>query len=601
MSRIIHMKKNKNLLELTIEYPEQTNEIMLEIRSSRNRNISRFSDVSPNKPDKLTDTVRQQYESEIYFPVVDVGIKPLLTAKVLFSAENNYTESEFSFNGSLWPDFSRTGPMVEIPSYKLLEWENILFLKNKNIKLKDFYLCLRIPVPLYLTRRITAEISLLSTSWEGEVAAYYKAGQDYRYIGTACIKEESEQQKTKVYETSDFAHERLNFAVKESIRYILNSKIESVNSPLNGGFYLFYDLDARTYRLPGWLWGWGPVIRALLEASDLPQITEIYSKNILIKTAYKAGLTSLIGIVHKPGDEIDGLSTARWDPNPSMPAGNRLRVNSAADSGYLCGFAWCDLYKKTGDKRFLDAALLFAKTTKRLMEKDPVPPQDYWPEEGEWSKHTLDESGFGVKAFDELYHLTGDESYRELGIRYMENHLRKFQRSDGLWERAYYRAVDYADKCIYMTRGLGWAMEGLLCTYNLSNDPRYLNLACDMASCLIKAQNPDGSWNYQFNKTPEQAGFDDKGTPLWSMLLYRLYKYTKDKSHLDAAQKALTWCMENQIEKGDPEAIGGIAGANPQSAVVYRPWFNISCLYSSAFFVLAILEEIKMNEKQMPM
>jgi hypothetical protein len=93
-----------------------------------------------------------------------------------------------------------------------------------------------------------------------------------------------------------------------------------------------------------------------------------------------------------------------------------------------------------------------------------------------------------------------------------------------------------------------------------------------------------------------EVGFDDKGTPLWCYLFYRLYSATGDPKHLDAARKALTWCIQNQYIGPDPDAHGGVVGVNPQSAVSFRPWFRVSCAYTSGFFGLAVLEELKLAE-----
>ena len=83
------------------------------------------------------------------------------------------------------------------------------------------------------------------------------------------------------------------------------------------------------------------------------------------------------------------------------------------------------------------------------------------------------------------------------------------------------------------------------------------------------------------------------------MLFYQLYEYTKDERHLNTARKALRWCINNQYM--DPEnspAYGGIMGNNRESGVVYRRFSPLICSYTVGWYGLALLEELKLQEKQ---
>ena len=116
-----------------------------------------------------------------------------------------------------------------------------------------------------------------------------------------------------------------------------------------------------------------------------------------------------------------------------------------------------------------------------------------------------------------------------------------------------------------------------------------------MAEHLLKAQQPDGSWAFQFDQPVKKVGVSEKGTALWSLLLYRLHSGTKDPRHLAAARRALRWCIDQQYTGPDMEAHGSIVGVSPHSAVGYRPWFRVACVYTSGFFGLAVLEELKLT------
>jgi len=94
----------------------------------------------------------------------------------------------------------------------------------------------------------------------------------------------------------------------------------------------------------------------------------------------------------------------------------------------------------------------------------------------------------------------------------------------------------------------------------------------------------------------EEVGISEKGTALWSLLLYRLHHVTGNPAHLQSARRALRWCLDNQYDGPDPEARGSIVARSQSSAVGYRWWFDVSCAYTSAFYGLAAIEELHLQE-----
>ena len=592
----ITAKKHGKTLYLDISFTGNTREIVLEIVSGRNQKISGFKDISPEDRTDKIHVIRQDLEGEIWFPIVDVELVPGIYGQ----AEATGIQDENAncvWNGWIWPEKRRAQQLWTIPGKYLTEWENGCYFDQSGVRLSRFSLFVSIPVFLTISQQVSWELNLLCDDWYGTVTAYKKDDSgELEKIGTCNLLQE--EKKELQFGSRELTEKNLCQALQKNISYIRNSRIISSTHPFRKGFYLFYDREAQTYRLPGWLWGWGPVIRLLTECADTPYFKSKEETNELLEMAIQAGKIRLKGQVASDDRELNGLGTARWDPNLTMEGGYRQRVCGASDSGFLCGWAWCRLYEITNDTAFLDAALKYSASAEYLMERYDIPPQDYMPEEHTWSAHTLDESGFGVKAFEALYSITGKEHYRSLGKIYIENHLKKFEREDGLWERMYLREKDRTEPCMFMTRGQGWAMEGLLSAWNLTGEERYKEKACRMARTVVKYQKDDGSWNFIMNETEMAAGIDDKGTPLWSLLLYRLYKADRNPAWLGAARKALSWCIEHQIADGAPEMIGGLASPTPQSGVVYRPWFTLSCLYTAGFFGLAILEELKLRKEE---
>ncbi|MCK5371087.1 MAG: glycoside hydrolase family 88 protein, partial [Cyclobacteriaceae bacterium] len=198
----------------------------------------------------------------------------------------------------------------------------------------------------------------------------------------------------------------------------------------------------------------------------------------------------------------------------------------------------------------------------------------------------------------ELYRVTKDEYYLDLTKKYMKQHLDIYQEENGLWNRLYMFETKTVIPVDFWTRGMGWGMMGLIACDKIMPNDVYISWAKKMGNELIKYQNEDGSWNHKMNSSSEEFGKCEKSTSLWGMLFYQLYTVTKDKKHLKAARKALNWCMENQyMADNDPEGYGSLPGRTFNSGIDYREWFNLSCSYSTGFFGLACVQELRMQNR----
>jgi rhamnogalacturonyl hydrolase YesR len=267
------------------------------------------------------------------------------------------------------------------------------------------------------------------------------------------------------------------------------------------------------------------------------------------------------------------------------------------DAGFLAAWSWVRLDEATGDPKWRRACDELVEALDRLMRAHPVPPQNYFPDYGRWDNRVIDEAGFGVELFAELHRVSGDARMRELGRRYMDQHRRALERPDGLWDRVHFFDGRANRPTLYMTRGLGWPMEGLLAAHRLLPEGGlYLDLAEKMSAPILAAQHPEGWWAHRFDQPAEVWGVGTKGTALWSWLLYQLHRQTGDPRHLAAARRALGWLLDHQEFGDDPRARGGLVSVSPHSAVGPRPWFRVSSTYGTAFFGLALLEELRLQQ-----
>lgn len=233
-----------------------------------------------------------------------------------------------------------------------------------------------------------------------------------------------------------------------------------------------------------------------------------------------------------------------------------------------------------------------------MLDTFAVLPHYYRYDEDRFNERILDETGWDPEGHAALYEVTGDNRFREIGKEFMDKHMKVFQREDGLWHRAYDWTTGKHVETIKMTRGLGWAMEGLLAMNRMYPDTIYLDYAEKMAKSFQKSQNLNGSWSFIFDGDAEEVGISEKGTALWSLLFYQLYHATGKSEYLRTARKALSWCLDNQYTGPDIEAMGGLVGSTPASMVGIRAYFPASCAYTTGFFGLAILEELKILDAE---
>ena len=256
------------------------------------------------------------------------------------------------------------------------------------------------------------------------------------------------------------------------------------------------------------------------------------------------------------------------------------------------------MYQATGDRAYLDASIEWCLKKGVLLESFDVLPHYHRCDEDRFNERILDETGWDPEGHAALYELTGDDRFREIGKEFMDRHMKAFQREDGLWHRAYDWTNGDHSETILMTRGSGWAMEGLMAMNRMYPNTKYLDYAERMAAHLQNHQNADGSWSFIFDQDPYEVGISEKGTALWSLLFYQLYEATGNPNYLKTARKALSWCLENQYTGPDSEAIGGLVGITPASMVGIRQYFPASCAYTTGFFGLSILEELKLMDAE---
>jgi hypothetical protein len=604
------VKINKKGRTIVIEgvFSENVKNIRIDVFSNRNLQISKISGISPNHPTlkknnsqlpddeyskRFLDDFSYSDNAELWYPVVDFEIQEDMRAKVIFDKE---TKGNYAINGMFYRENKAFEETIEIEGNKLEYWENSLFLQPASITPREFFICIQKTIEDLGNNTFSYTLNLLSNDWEGKIKVSTIDKEAVTEVAEVIIRNDLEKKE----EPED---RNLQNALKHSIEYILGSQNSNPQSLTYKGLYLFYDLEAKTYRTTTWIWSWGPCVKLLLDSANSSLLDNAFDKDFLMDKANEIGLKSTEFQVNRPDHITDGLGSGRWDPKHFSGVYNNYGyielLAGGADSNFLSGWAWIPLYKATKNSRYLECAKKLAETTGRLIHLYDIIPQDYIPEINEWTDRTLNESVFGMEGLAELYLLTKDERIKEIGKKYIDQHVEKLHRKDGLWDFSYFTKTGER-VLIKNTRGLGWAMMGLLAANKMLPDREYLDMAIKLASRIIEYQAEEGYVTCVFDEPVEKVGIDDKSTPLWSLLLYRLFKFTNREEHLTAARKALNWCIENQYLGTEENAKGGFVGVNKFSGIVNREWYPMTCLYSTAFFGLALLEENEIRKAVQP-
>ncbi|MCB1120793.1 MAG: glycoside hydrolase family 88 protein [Verrucomicrobiae bacterium] len=586
-AEVLVVSKEGLRLDLALTTPKDVKEVELRFYSSRNRPISKKTDVAerhPQRQNKLADEAKRDHE--IWYPVVDLAIEPGLDGIAEFETT---TPFDCIVNAPYWMVPRRGGSMVEISSGQLEYWENSIRIDAPSPELKTFYLRKRLAMA---TPRQERSFNLLSGQWSGRVELYAVRASGKEFLGEAHV-ESSGKEAGHESPNGDLNRANLLGALRDSFEFTMRCQNQNPNSPSYGGLQLFYDLEAKTYRCSYWMWGWGPSVRFLLEVSGQEAFSREREK--LQTVAREIGECSLRHLWFEPGTPFDQIALSRYLGGKTLPHGFQGAI-TFADSLFLAGWAWLPLYERFGEKRYLDLTRQLVLASDEVMDGFEVIPHSYYVDSRDWTPQTIDECGFGMEGYAEAYRTTRDPLFRTVGQRFLKQHIDLFEQPNGGWARRYNRLTGEFTYKTSHARGQGWAMEGLLAAYRLMSTAKNLERCRNMADNFVEHQREGGYWTFEYDQPVSEAGISEKGTALWSWLLYQTYNYTKDAKYLDSARKALNWCLENRYAGPDEEARGSIIGTTNQSAVFYRPWFQVSCSYTTAFFGLALLEELKLQE-----
>jgi len=590
----IEIIKKGGVLVVSGTVEDSVEKVQINFMSSRNKEISFYHEVSEFNP-AYNPGSDEGYTSQwdIFYPVVDMALTPNMYGVARFPEPQT---TVYSVNGFFFPEqLELDSDQIKIENGKLLLWENNVYLDECTSPMDSFYLAEQVDVSNTVLDR---KFELLASDWSGiiEVVSLPDKKEILRTeILSAC--ESNRDRELHEPEGTSLNRKRLLKSLTATIDFTLRSQDKSENSRAKNGLNLFYDLKAKTFRRPTWIWSWGPSIKLLLDAEKIPEISKSYSPGCLADIAKEIGETTLKFQENDVKSPAFGLIVSRWSETQDtlIQTSGYEKYYSVADAQFLAGWAWMPLYERTKDERYLEGTRRLTEATERIMKEHDFLPMDYKVREGEWKNYALNEQGFGTLATAELHKVEPGERYQQIVTDYMEMLSGKFESESGLWNRKVLIDENEIIPTAYKPKSQGWVAEGLLAVYETTQDKTYLLKAEKIADYLVEYQLPEGAWSLDFTEK-DSSHIDEKAVAIWSFLFYRLYHHTEDATYLAAGRKALEWCLNNQYFGEDAQARGGIVGVSRISGVIYRRWFPLQCIYTSGFFGLAVLEELALQD-----
>lgn len=598
------MAENR-VIQIEVPTEQKADWYELRIYSGRNEPVVKESDASPRDPGRESRLYGTKYEGmynfNYLFPVVDFEYDGTMEGVLLF-------EDVFYGTWAMNPMYHREqrfplSSKVVVPGCYLEWWENMFHYDNPQARVTEFYMRKRYPTE---TEMIKEEIRLLSDQWMGRVAVWEVVDGSERLLWEENFDFDSVRQTepgnrigmdSKSEVPVRLSREILLTALDADLDFIMKSRNRNPYSAVPGGTFLFYDYDARTFRQRNWLWTFGPTMQTLLKARDIPEMSEKYGSDRLLETAVLMGDLCVNNQELNPQKPNYGLLLCRLDHDT---VNNRLGYElkySPPDGLFQAGWGMMPLYRATGDKRYLEFCRIMADATGRLVNQDVIIQQDYFAVTESWKTNTMDEAGFGMEGIAELYLDTGDPRVAEIGRKYIDQLIRYFEMPDGTWARNYFRHSRTVEPPFDLTRGAGWAMMGISSAARMGLGEEYLEKCRRMASVLMKHQNEDGSWWYRFSEADPVNGIAEKGTAVWTVMFYRLYKMMGNTQYLETARKGLIWLINSQYKGTDRDGRGGVPVSGPMSGVSYRPFFRMACQYTAGFLGLALMEELSLESR----
>lgn len=341
-----------------------------------------------------------------------------------------------------------------------------------------------------------------------------------------------------------------------------------------------FDYQNRCYRKPHWIWSDSPVVTALLEA-DIEQV----SRDIVDRMCeLQQGKSPLDGAI---------LSRYRRYGHDKYPFEALYGPN---DTSYMVRWALLPIYEKTGDSKYLHTAQKALDWVFYCLKNHEMVPSHYYLERNKWESTTFIDVALLPEGFAAYNKAVGNinPDWKRSVEKFTNSFIDEFKLDNGFYGQNLLANEGVVTNRLF-TRGQGWALAGLLSTYELTGDEKFLREAVELADLLISIQTEEGYWGYLSGyKSPNEraqklSGPCEKATTVLSYYLTELGKKTNEDKYQKIAIQALDWC-EDQMCLDIGPGFGGIRSRNRYSGITSLPFIPIATGYANAYYMLSKLK-----------
>jgi len=151
-----------------------------------------------------------------------------------------------------------------------------------------------------------------------------------------------------------------------------------------------------------------------------------------------------------------------------------------------------------------------------------------------WGNAYRETTGYIIETFIENFHLTNEKKYLDRAIKMGEWELR-VQCEDGAFGEV--KKDGSVGKKIFNT---GQVIIGLISLYKETKERKYLDAAEKASQWLIKNQESDGGWKIFTTQGPRTY----HSRVAWPLL--QIFEITKDQKYFESAQKNIYWVLKQQ-------------------------------------------------------
>lgn len=489
---------------------------------------------------------RKQYS--FWFFVLDESIRDAKDGKVIFSISVRSAEGTFQFNG-----------------YQ----DDVIMRKPRGI------------------HNIAISIDTLEV---GENIFAYTGECDIQSISFFVKTTASSRGESTSTASSDFLDQAGSF--------LLDSQIQHPKaSAFTGSLYGQYNYDDRCYRLPHWLWSDAPAVSAFL-ALERHRDT---ASQAYAEAAIDIGKVMLKHQCLDENSDIYGavLSRYRYYTHYENPFEALYGPN---DTSFMVKWALLPLYVLTKESRYLKRSLIAMDWVAEVILSKEYLPSHYYEGSQSWEKGAFVDTGFTTEGFLAINPFVDEgrkKRYAQAVRKFIDRYLDQFKLRSGFY------CSDITphgeQRGILFSRGQGWALEGLLAAFQLSQEQKYLDEAIALASVLTSVQRNDGAWPFWIGRTEadermqRRGGTGDKGTALLALLYVQLYEVIGKKKYLTVAERAISWCEENMSTVAG-NGFGGIHAVSKGAGIIDFPYYDMGTGYTNAFYILAKIRYLEIEK-----